>query len=98
MCATTVRRRDECFSLSPPWEKRVGKRLTFLPRILFRGQGKSRQELHGIQPLETATWVPLSPVAQGLEDLGSALPQQGSRFQVPGRPQVKSGLVLLPLL
>src|SRR6266851_1328265 len=33
--------RDECFSLSPPQKRRMGKCLTFLPRIIFRVKEKA---------------------------------------------------------
>src|SRR6266446_10574240 len=47
--------RDECFSLSPPRKKRIGKGLTFLPRIIFRGQGKSRRPFLDLQQVKSAT-------------------------------------------
>src|SRR6266850_3458109 len=49
--------RDECFPLSPPREKRIGKGLTFLPRSRFSGQGKTRREYWRIKLSKTATWT-----------------------------------------
>src|SRR5882672_1508657 len=47
--------RDECFSLSPPRKRRMGKRVTFLPRIIFGGQGKSRRPFLDLQQVKSAT-------------------------------------------
>src|SRR5713226_64490 len=47
--------RDECFSLSPPRKRRMGKCVTFLPRIIFRGQGKIRRPFLDLQQVKSAT-------------------------------------------
>src|SRR4026207_1899579 len=54
--------RDECFSLSPPMGERIGKRLTFLPRTRFTGQGKIRRLDGPSQLYKTASYPP-SPSA-----------------------------------
>src|SRR6266545_1828687 len=49
--------RDECFPLSPPREKRIGKGLTFLPRSLFTVQGKIRRGDSTNNPTKTTIWA-----------------------------------------
>src|SRR5260370_12937086 len=51
--------RDECFSLSPPRKKRIGKDLAFLPRILCRGQEKSQRAVWAQKQLNQVLIRPL---------------------------------------
>src|SRR5260370_14192337 len=51
--------RDECFSLSPPRKKRIGKALTFLPPIICRGQEKNRRAVWAQNQLKQLLIRPL---------------------------------------
>src|SRR5260370_10535148 len=86
--------RDECFSLSPPRKKRIGKGLTFLPRIICRGQEKSRWAVWAqnqqiqllIRPPHCPGALRRPPSPEGNRAQGLSRPERGPCVPLPSPP------------